>query len=359
MTAYWIVFAIMFLLQFIKVNTSKDYLWRLIISFIPLFIFAAFRVNFGLDYESYQETFDIVHAAPGQYDDLREEIGYLKLNEWLPTFRSLIILTSALTCTAYIIFFYRIIPANYSWLAVLLLFLAGDNTIFFMFSGIRNAVSISILILAFPLLQKRKLLPFVLCMLLAASFHKTAFVYFPIAYLVANSKDMARREILIWVGVFAFFFIFSHTAVMGTIESFMTMAFDDRYDLYLGWIEEVGDNRGVLGRVAMIVSFVPLLWYTYKGTFTPKENTFLRLGLMYAISQVMGALTMRTPQHFILFFIATTVFIFSQNKRNRLLKGGYVLFVLVYLAYALFVVYMGNPSFPYNVYESTIFGIIE
>ena len=50
MTAYWIVFAIMFLLQFIKVNTPKEYLWRLIISFIPLFIFAAFRVNFGYDY---------------------------------------------------------------------------------------------------------------------------------------------------------------------------------------------------------------------------------------------------------------------------------------------------------------------
>ena len=356
MTAYWIVFAIMFLLQFIKVRTPKEYLWRLVISFIPLFIFAAFRVNFGLDYEAYQEMFDIVHDYPGQYEDLRAEIGYLKLNEWLPTFRSLIILTSAFTCFAYIVFFYKVIPAKYSWLAVLLLFLAGDKSIFFVFSGIRNAISISILILTLPLLQKRKILPFVLCMFLASLFHKTAFIYFPMAYLVSNNKDMKRREMLVWAGVFAFFFIFSHTAIMGSVESIVGMAFEDRYDSYLELIDAVGDNRGILGRIAMIATFVPLLIYTYKGSFSPQENTILRLGLMYAMSMVMGSLTMRTPQHFILFLIATTVFIFSQFSRNKIVKNGYAIFVIAYLAYGFFFIYIAKSSFPYNVYESTLFG---
>lgn len=54
-------------------------------------------------------------------------------------------------------------------------------------------------------------------MLLASTFHKTAFIYFPLAYLVCSNEDMTRREMLIWAGVFAFFFIFSHTAIMGTI----------------------------------------------------------------------------------------------------------------------------------------------
>ena len=359
MTAYWIVFAIMFLLQFIKVNTRREYLWRLIISFIPLFVFAAFRVDFGNDYEAYQETFNLVHEFSGQYEDFRLEVGYLMLNEMLPTFRSLIVITSTFICVAYIIFFYKVIPAKYSWLAVLLLFMAGDQTLFFMFSGIRNSISISILILTLPLLQSRKLVPFILCMLLASLFHKTAFIYFPMAYLVCGNKDMKRREMFIWAGVFCFFFIFSHTAIMGTIENVMTMAFDERYDSYLEFIDETGDNRGILGRIAMVSTFVPLLLYTYNGSFSSQENTILRLGLMYTVATTLGPLNMRTTQHFILFFIATTIYIISQNKRNKLLKSGYVVFVIAYLAYALLVVFANSPSFPFDVYESTIFGVIR
>ena len=358
MKAYWIVFAIMFILQFIKVKTQKGYLWRLLISFVPLFIFAAFRENFGNDYENYQNSFDIIHAYPGLNDDLRIEVGYVKLNEWLPTFRLLLIITSAFTCAAYIFVFYKAIPATYSWLAVLLLFLAGDKAIFFMFSGIRNAISISILIFSLPLLQKRNLLPLLLCMLLASTFHKTAFIYFPLAYLVCSNKDMTRREMLIWAGVFAFFFIFSHTAIMGSIGSIMTTVFDQRYDSYLEFIDGVGDSRGLLGRIAMLLTFVPLLWYIYKGSYSPEINSMLRLGLMYTIATTLGALNMRTTHHFTIFFILTTVYVYLHSS-NKIMKYGYLFFVIAYFAYALLVVYMGNPSFPYDVYKSIIFGKIE
>ena len=359
MTAYWIVFAIIFLLQFIKVNTTKEYLWRLIITFIPLFIFAAFRVNFSNDYEGYLETFYIAHTYPGQYEDIRTEIGFLKLNEWLPTFRSVIVLTSAFTCAAYIFFFYKVIPAAYSWLAVLLLFMAGNQTLLFMFSGIRNAISISILIFTLPLLTNRKLIPFALCMLLASTFHKTAFIYFPLAYLISSNKDMKRTEMLLWSGVFSFFFLFSHTALMDPIEHMMTMVFGQRFDSYLDFVYDIGDNRGFLGRIAMVLTFTPLLMYTYNGSFSPQQNTILRLGLMYTIATTLGPLNMRTTQHFMLFFIATTIYIISQNNRNLPLKVGYVVFVIAYLAYALFVVFMNSPSFPFEIYESTIFGIIK
>ena len=359
MTAYWIVFAIMFLLQFIKVNSSKEYLWRLIISFIPLFIFAAFRVNFGYDYETYQELFDVVQAHPGQYDDLREEWGYLKLNELLPSFRALIIVTSAFTCSAYIFLFYKVIPANYAWLAVLLMFLAGDKSIFFMFSGIRNAIAISMLIFTLPLLEKRKLLPYVLCMLLAAQFHKTAYIYFPMAYLVSSNKDITRREMIIWACTFAFFFVFSHMAIMGPVEAVVNSFFDDgRYESYIDLINEHGDNRGILERIAMIMTFIPALIFARSNSFSPQCNVIMRLGLMYIMSMAMGSLSMRALQYFVMFFIVMGVYI-ARNGRNSLLKYGYSIFMVAYLAYAFFVVYCGSPTFPYDAYESTLLGVIK
>lgn len=359
MTAYWIVFAIMFLLQFVKVNTQKEYLWRLIISFLPLFIFAAFRVNFGYDYEAYQEIYDLVQAHPGQYDDMREEFGYLKLNEWMPSFRALIVVTSAFTCCAYIFLFYKVIPAKFTWLAVILLFLSGDKSIFFMFSGIRNAISISILIFTLPLLEKRRFIPFVLCMLLAAQFHKTAYIYFPLAYFVSSTKDIKLREVIVWLCVFAFFFIFSHMAIMGQVEILVNSLFEDgRYESYVELINEWGDQRGIIGRIGMLLSFFPVLVYVKNNSFSPQYNVLIRLGLMYILATTMGGLTMRTPQHFIMFFIAVGVYIASHSK-NNILKYGYPLFMVFYLAYAFFVIYCGSPSFPYGVYESTLFGVIE
>ena len=358
MTAYWIVFAIMFLLQFIKVNTKKEYLWKLVISFIPLFIFGAFRVNFGYDYEAYQSIFDLVKSSHGQYDGIRAEIGYLKLNELMPTFRILLIVTTTLTCTSYIFLFYKIIPEKYSWLAIILLFLSGDKTIFFMFSGIRNAISISILIFTIPLLEKRKLLPYMLCMILASLFHKTAFIYFPLAYFVSSNKNITRKEIFIWSGIFSFFFIFSHMTIMNTVESLLNTFFSDRYSSYVEQIEDWGDKRGILIRIATVLLFIPAMFFCNKHSFSTLNNVVNRLGLMYIISTTMGSLNMRTSHHFIMFFLAFVISIYA-NSKNRLLKYGYMLFVIAYLSYAFFVVYLGSPTFPYDVYESTIFGLIE
>ena len=360
MKAYWIVFAIMFLLQFIKVDTQKAYLWRLIISFIPLFVFAAFRVDFGYDYESYQDTFDIVHAFPGQYEDMRQEWGYLKLNEMLPSFRMLLVVTTAFTCSAYIFLFYRLIPANYTWLAVILLFLAGDKAIFFMFSGIRNAISISILIFTLPLLEKRRLLPFLLCMFIAAQFHKTAYVYFPMAYLVSSNKDFTLREFVAWGAVFAFFFVFSNTAIMTQVDVIVTTVFDDgRYDTYVETMQELGDVRGTLGKFAMVATFIPAVIYMRSSTFSSKYNVALRLGLMYIMATAMGALNARTTQHFIMFFIVLGVYIAGDKNANNIYRLYYLLFVVAYLAYAFFKIFCGAPTFPYEIYESSIFGVIK
>ena len=360
MTAYWIVFAIMFLLQFIiKVDTQRGYLWKLIITFIPLFIYGAFRVDYGLDYAGYEEFFDRIHQnGLKDYERERIEYGYGVLNFIMPSFRSLIILLTALICTSYIFLFYKVLPPKYLWLAILLLFLSGDKTIFFMFSGLRNSISISILILSVPLLKERKLLLFLLCMFLASLFHKTAFIFFPIAYFISSNKNITRKEIAIWVGVFIFFWIFSAISMIEIVETFTNYFLGDRYDSYIEQINELGDNRGLLIRIASVILFIPIIVFCTKHSFSAYGNVIMRLGLMYLMTNVLGSLNYRASHHFMIFFIVLLSYILKYSKDN-LFKYGYILFVIAFLSYAFFVVYIGNPLFPYDVYESTIFGMID
>ena len=351
MTAYWVVAFLMILFQLVSVRTPKAYVFRLLASFSVLFIYGAFRLDYGLDYEAYELSYNIINSHE-LYNGRLEE-GYVWLNRIVPSFRWLLITTSAFTCIAYIFFFYRLIPQKYAWLGMLLLILGGDKTIFFMLSGIRNAISISILFLCYPLLEKRKFMLFFGSMILASLFHKTAFIYFPIAYFLSSARNMGKKEYLIWCSMFMFFWIFSSTLLIDYVSTFIGQ-YLDRYDSYVENAMELGDSRGFLIRVATLFMFFPLIYFVRHHNISNRYNVVFRLALIFVFSYTLGALNMRTSHHFYLFFVTAVIYMFS-SVRNNYLKYSYIVFVLVFLFYSFFVIYMQNPNFPYAIYQSILF----
>ena len=351
MTAYWVVAVLMILFQLVPAHTPKAYVFRLLASFAVLFVYGAFRLNYGLDYEVYEFSYNIINTY--ELYDGRLEWGYVWLNKIVPSFRWLLVITSAFTCIAYIFFFYRLIPREYAWLGMLLLILGGDKTIFFMLSGIRNSISISILFLCYPLLEKRKLVLFFGGMMLASLFHKTAFVYFPIAYFLSSTRDMGKKEYLIWCGMFVFFWIFSSTLLIDYVSTFIGQ-YLDRYDSYVEKAMELGDSRGFLIRIATLFMFFPLVHFIRHHNISDRYNVIFRLALIFVFSYTLGALNMRTSHHFYLFFVTALIYMFS-CVRNNYLKYGYMAFVLAFLFYSFFIIYMQNPNFPYAIYQSILF----
>lgn len=351
MTVYWVVASLMILFQLIPVHTPKAYIFRLLASFAVLFVYGAFRLNYGLDYEAYEFSYNIINTY-GVYDE-RLEWGYVLLNKIVPSFRWLLVITSAFTCIAYIFFFYRLIPQRYAWLGMLLLILGGDKTIFFMLSGIRNAISISILFLCYPLLEKRRFVLFFGGMILASLFHKTAFIYFPITYFLSSTRNMGKKEYLIWCGAFAFFWIFSSTLLIDYISTFISQ-YLDRYDSYVENAVELGDSRGILIKMATLFMFFPLIYFVKHHNISNRYNVIFRLALIFVFSYTLGALNGRTSHHFYLFFIAAVIYMFSYIQ-NDCQKYGYIAFVLVFLFYSFFIVYIQNPNFPYVIYQSILF----
>lgn len=64
------------LINMLPVKNEKQYSLRLFISLIPLFLYGAFRFDYGLDYNTYEVYFDRVKGGYS-FDD-RLEIGHLK-----------------------------------------------------------------------------------------------------------------------------------------------------------------------------------------------------------------------------------------------------------------------------------------
>ena len=159
MRVYWLVAFWAFLVQFFPVKSDKQYWWRTVITFIPLFLFMGLRKDYGIDEGVYHVFFDAVHRAKNIFTvSDHMEVGYAVLNKIMPTYQILVAFSSFLTCWAYSYLIYRFIPKNYSWLAIVLLFLNPSITVYFMISGIRNGLAASILILSCYYIEKRKLI---------------------------------------------------------------------------------------------------------------------------------------------------------------------------------------------------------
>lgn len=354
MRVYLIVFIVTLLIQFIPVENDKQYLRRVILTFIPMFLFGALRVDFGLDYPTYEAEFLDAH----KYSDISDisehsEIGYVLFERIVPSWRLLIVLTSALTCIAYGSVFYKCVPKTHSWIAVCLLFLAGDKTIFFQFSGIRNAMAIAIMYLVFPLIRDRKLIPYCLLLLLATTFHTTAVFIMPLMYILCRGKDMTKKEALVWILVMCLLQIVNLDFVFGRVSEFVN-TYVNRYDNYAEIALERGDNRSFLMRSFVAIFVLLIVRFMRTTRLNESENTLCRMALVFMLFYIMGSLNPRVPQYLGFSFVCAATVILAKWQYNSE-KMVFGVSTLVFLFYSFFIVWMRRPEFPYQTYYS-IFG---
>lgn len=351
MAVYWTIAILTVLINLYPVKERKDYSIRLIVSLLPLFLYGAFRVDYGLDYVGYEDFFVGVKIFGHEWND-RMEFGYYYLNKILPSFRSLLIVQTILLCVAYYCLFKWYIPAKWAWLGFLLLFLNGPLTVFFMLSGIRNGIAISILILSTKFIHKRKIIPFAILIFVAYWFHNSVVLYAPIVYFVANWKPITKRSIFIWLSVMVFFAIASSTIILDYVNVFVVNYFE-RYTTYLELAKEQEKGAGLLASVFSLVASLLLFLNVKDKRMTAKMNMIVKLTLLFFLSFLLGPLNLRMSQYFASFLIASSVIVVSRGS-NKYLKYGYVIVIFAYLLYAL-KIWFENPYFSYDTYQSVLF----
>lgn len=351
MKVYWTVCVLTLLIAWLMpYNNDKQCRIRMIFTFLPLFLFGALRVDFGADYLAYEEFWYEMHNSMFSFDNtLHAELGFQLLNYLMPSYRSLLVLNSFLLCLALGVFLYRNVPPKYIWIALILMFLNPEKNIYGSLVGIRNGLVVSGFLLSFVFIQSRRLVPFAITTIFLMQFHTSAVLFMPVAYFVANNKELTRREIIIWVIALAVLMTLSVSALFDIITPFVS-SYLDRYESYL----EVEKHRGYL-IISSNIIFIILLFigfYSNRKALTDKQNSLYRMGLVYLASAFLGSLSTRASYFYDMFFIATIANMLSVEWKQPILKWCLFGLALAVSLYSTFVVWMGSPYWNHEVYHS-------
>ncbi|WP_295396401.1 EpsG family protein [uncultured Thiodictyon sp.] len=252
-----------------------DVEWLLAVLVLTLLI--GFRFHVGGDWENYLRNLRSV--APRELADaLRmSDPGYAVLS-WLSVRAGLGIygvnLFGGLVFSIGLGMFCRSLPRPWLALAVAIPYLV----IVVAMGYSRQGIALGLAMLGFVALGRQSIFWFLLWVLLAATFHKTAVVLLPIAALAATRS---RYWTTLWVGVAAFV---AYTRFL-----------EDSVDtLYSGYVQAQYQSQGALVRILMIaVPAAILLLWRRQFLFTEAE---LRLWLWVALIAIaLLALVIATP----------------------------------------------------------------
>lgn len=310
-------------------------------AFVVLFAFAALRYMYGNDYLNYYLWFRHIHN--GGYSQFKTEILYNALNRWLPSFQVLIVLTSLLLIWVVYRLISKNLPTQYAWIGV---FIFVVNPVLFLMnlSAIRQSIAACIFVIAVDFAYRKKYLWYLVLVVIATLFHKTAILLLPLC-LVINAKPVKP-----WV---------CWTIVGSTLV--LLMFSQPLFDVALAVAEWFGDKNYVywLGQEmknSLRATLLTSVYFFYVLYNLPKlSGKALVFAKLYLISPWLGvlakeiAMLTRMQIYFDLFAVVALPMIFMHvrskgnvriNRRNVLITYGdcinkYVMPVLVIAIYLL------------------------
>jgi len=176
------------------------------LSFFLIFLFLALRYDFGNDYQNYLVGFGDVNA----FNKLPDfEPGWVLLCRLFNPvgFFAMVAVLAAFNCIVYYQLIKKYVPPAYYWFAVFLYVFNADMMLIHS-SAMRQSVAIAIFVYAFDFLYKKNYLRYFLCIAVAAFFHSSALILFPIFILGAFNWKVNRIAAVTLFAVFVLVIVF-------------------------------------------------------------------------------------------------------------------------------------------------------
>lgn len=320
----------------ITINSKKVYL---LLIFIPMILISALRsVNIGNDTDTYHQLY--ITASAMNWNDfidmnnIRWEKGFLILNVILSNISSNPQLIVALSSIISLFLVFRFIY-NYSENPALSIFLFITMRFFFFFmSNIRQSLAISIILLSYDYIIKKKFIPFMICVLLAAQFHSTAIVFL-LAYFLEKIKNNKK--------VIAFIITITFVAFL-KFDAFMNLAFKispGRYSNYVNttYFQDATNLANILNflvTIVLIIFFINAISLTKdekNSMFNKKKDNnelffyFLLISVCCGLLAIRFGMFGRIQHYFNIFSIIIVPSIVKRFKRNN--ERIFILFLII------------------------------
>ena len=337
MIIYWTGCIASILLAYLGCRNARGRSIKGAVSFfsaLPMILIAALRYDVGQDYlYTYVPYFEKV-ANNMVNDSTRLEYAYHLLNKLVVLMNGdfiwvFVICSFLFFCFTYAHIFYDSPQPGFS-----IFLLVGMNYLFVFYNAMRQMVGCAILLFSIRYIRKRRLIPFMLCVILAAGFHASC-AAFAIAYWFARIKIKP-----LWA------LILSAAVVLGDdlIAQFIRfVASLTPYNIYFASIYDTGQTAYVMLAInAVLLCFAGLFyqdsekyrmyfnfqlaatWITY---FSGKIVLFLRFMWMFGLTSII-LLPMAVEQ--------------LPKERDRKLLTA--LMVLMYVLYTTYTVGVQNSN---------------
>ena len=313
---------------------------------ILLICFAGFRYGLEADYFAYKEIF----FAPSQSMIVeRYEPGFkLSINAYksiisVDNFNGFVFIFAFISMGLKCIYFSRLkngIIALFVYFSLMFVMMEMN--------GIRQGIATSFLFFAFEEAKKRKLIQFILFVLLASSFHISSLIFLPVYYIVRHQISVRKIVFFVILTLMANLFIVPVT--MSILEKIQIPSFK----LYILMIKShlLNGSSGKIVTIGGIRRLVILLLFVLlegkKRFYNPYFNVYLTGSLMYLLFMGNETMAGRMSMSFEVFaapFIANLSGKYSWEKI-------YVLLAYLFLCILLFITLLSHSpnAIPYQTY---------
>lgn len=276
-------------------TTRREYANRAAITcfFIILFIILILRSeSTGIDLENYKYYFNLIaESGWNRIFSFNLEPGYVLLNKLTSVifndFRFFMIIVAAITVFPMM----SIYRKNTRNAGIEIVIFINMSTFIMMFSGLRQAIAISLGLVALSYAQERKLVKFILIILFAMTFHLSAFMLFFI-YPIYHHK-LRKQSLWIIVPAIVLIFIFNRqiftllTMLLPSAYSDATLSFSNAFTMIILLVIFVAysfiiPDEGSLDKTGKGLRNL-LLFSLVLQLFAPVHNTAMRMNYYYLV----------------------------------------------------------------------------
>ena len=319
-----------------KIFINLKNLKAICLTLVPLWLIMGFRYGIGKDFFNYQSIYEVIRDYNIKYSTI--EYGYYLLNKIVSIFfynnQTIFIVVAFISVLFYIQGFLRKI------LIPMVAFI-GLGYYFYAMNIMRQYLAIAIVFLFYNEYEKGNWKKFVIGIVIAAFFHKSVLIWFPILLLIKFIKGKK------------FYIVTFAVALLGRIAIDFIMNTFVKYSSYIVYFtDEHNFGKARISYWNVFVSGAVLLISIlfYKQMNYVSKNIKLRMKLVwimflgYTILGVCGDATIRMVLNFsfcIILLVGDFFECFS-GEAQKLLKGVFV--VLMFLGMLFILNYSGNAE---------------
>jgi hypothetical protein len=334
------------------------------ISFFILFVFLALRFDFGNDYLAYYNHFEKIKDSFWSDIDFlygenlisgQMEFGYVlfvKLLTLSSNFYFLIALHSLFMCWVYYSLIKKNVEIEYAWLAVLI-FVFLPQIMLVQLSAIRQTLAILCFYYSVKYLINRSFIKYLLCILIASTFHYSAFILIPIFFIITN-KPVLRFESFIYMGLYIFIVLFG-SSFLNFIQTFT----ESYLPKYISYFKDEGVK--VSSGIGLIINSALYLFILFFGkTENTSDKVFYRIAAMYILFSTTGMI-LNSLSRLALYFVPALIIVVPQmmtQNINKIFKIGFISVFLLMVLFSFYTHFTEETYFDKYYQYKTIFSDI-